>query len=187
VDEEVELALEEAKEHMDKALASLKLELHKIRTGRASTGLLDGISAEAYGSLTPLNQLANLSVPDPRLIVVSPFDSSTMGAIEKAIHASNLGLTPSNDGKVIRIPIPALNEERRKELVKQAKKIAEDHKVGIREARREVLNELKKLEGNGLSKDDRRRAEKSAQDLTDAAVKKIDEVTVQKESDILKV
>ncbi len=187
MDEEVELVLEEAKEHMDKALASLKLELHKIRTGRASTALLDGISVEAYGTQSPLNQLANLSVPDPRLIVVSPFDASTMGAIEKAIHASNLGLTPSNDGKVVRIPIPALTEERRKELVKQAKKMAEDHKVGVRDARREALNELKKMESDGLSKDDRHRGERSVQELTDAATKKIDEVTAQKESDILKV
>lgn len=187
MDEEVELALEEAKEHMDKALASLKTELQKIRTGRASTALLDGITVEAYGSQSPLNQLANLSVPDPRLIVVAPFDASTLGAIEKAIHASNLGLTPSNDGKIVRIPIPALTEERRKELVKQGKKTAEDHKVGIRDARREALNELKKLEADGLSKDDRHRAEQSVQKLTDAAVAKIDEVTTQKESDILKV
>jgi ribosome recycling factor len=187
VDEEVELALEEAKESMDKALASLKTELQKIRTGRASTALLDGITAEAYGSQSPLNQLANLSVPDPRLIVVAPFDGSTLGAIEKAIHASNLGLTPSNDGKIIRIPIPALTEERRKELVKQGKKTAEDHKVGIRDARREALNELKKLEADGLSKDDRHRAEQGVQKLTDTAVAKIDEVTAQKESDILKV
>ena len=187
MDEEVELVLEEAKEHMDKALASLKTELQKIRTGRASTALLDGISAEAYGTQSPLNQLANLSVPDPRLIVIAPFDGSTLGAIEKAIHASNLGLTPSNDGKVIRTPIPALTEERRKELVKQGKKSAEDHKVGIRDARREALSELKKLEADGLSKDDRHRGEKSVQELTDAAVKKVDEVTAQKESDILKV
>jgi len=187
VDEEVQLVLEVAKENMDKALRSLKTDLQKIRTGRASTALLDGITAECYGAQSPLNQLANMSVPDPRLIVVAPYDVSQLGEIEKAIHASNLGLTPSNDGKVIRIPIPALTEERRKELVKQGKKTAEDHKVGIRDARREALSELKRLEGGGLSKDERHRAEKSVQELTDASVKKIDETTAQKENDILKV
>ena len=187
MDEELELVIEEAKDNMDKALRSLKTELQKIRTGRASTALLDGISAECYGTQSPLNQLANLSVPDPRLIVVSPYDASALPAIEKAIHASNLGLTPSNDGKVIRIPIPQLTEERRKELVKQGKKVAEEHKVGIRDARREALTELKRMEGEGLPKDDRRRAEKTVQDLTDAAVKKVEEATAQKEADILKV
>ncbi len=126
-------------------------------------------------------------MPDPRLIVVAAYDASTLPEIEKAIHASNLGLTPSNDGKVVRIPIPALTEDRRKELVKQAKKVAEDHKVGIRDARREALAELKRMEGEGLSKDERRRADKSVQELTDASVKKVDEAFSQKEADILKV
>ncbi len=187
MDEDVQLVLEEASEHMEKALRSLKTDLQKIRTGRASAALLDGITADAYGTQTPLNQMANLSVPDPRLIVVSPYDASTIGEIEKAIHASNLGLTPSNDGKVVRIPIPALNEERRKELVKQARKCAEDHKVGVRDARREAVSELKRLESGGLSKDERHRAEKSVQELTDASIKKIEAGTAAKEEDILKV
>jgi len=186
VDEELELIFEQAKEQMEKAHRSMKSE-QKIRTGRASTALLDGVHAEAYGTQSPLNQLANLSVPDPRLIVISPYDTSTLPAIEKAIHASNLGLTPANDGKVIRISIPPLTEDRRKELVKHAKKVAEDHKVGVRDARREALAELKTLEGKGLPKDDRHRAEKTIQELTDGAIKKIDEVTAQKEADILKV
>jgi len=187
VDEELELVFEQAKEQMEKAHRSMKNDMQKVRTGRASAALLDGVSAEAYGVQTPLNQLANLSVPDPRSIVISPYDASTLPAIEKAIYGANLGLTPANDGKVVRISIPPLNEDRRKELVKQVKKVGEDHKVGIRDARREALNELKKLEGDGLPKDDRRRGEKTIQDLTDAAIKKIDEATTQKEADILKV
>ncbi|MEM7413820.1 MAG: ribosome recycling factor, partial [Myxococcota bacterium] len=116
--EDVELVISEAQEAMDKSLRGLKAELQKVRTGRASTALLEGIQVDYYGSPTPLNQLANMSTPDPRLIVISPFDKGAMPAIEKAIQTSDLGLTPSNDGKVVRIPIPPLTEERRKELVK---------------------------------------------------------------------
>ena len=187
MDEDVQLVLEEASEHMEKALNSLKADLKKVRTGRASAALLDGISAEAYGVQTPLNQLANLSVPDPRLIVISPYDKGAIGAIEKAILISDLGLTPSNDGKVVRIPIPPLTEERRKELVKQVHRLAEDHKVGVREARRDGVSLLKDLERDGLSTDERHRAEKTVQDVTDDFVKKLDETTAQKEKEILEV
>jgi ribosome recycling factor len=173
---------------MDKAVRKLRAELQKIGTGRASTALLDGLQIDYYGTPTPLNQLANLSTPDPRLIVVSPYDKGAMANIEKAILASDLGLTPSNDGKVVRIPIPPLTEERRKELVKHVHRLAEDHKVGVREGRRDALSMLKDLESEGsVPADDRRREEKRIQSLTDDFTKKIDEMSSQKEEEILQV
>ena len=186
--EDVALVEEEAKQAMDKSVRRLRAELQKARTGRASTALLDGIQIDYYGTPTPLNQLANLATPDPRLIVIAPYDKGAMQAIEKAIQASDLGLTPSSDGKVVRIPIPALTEERRNQLVKQVKKLAEDHKVGVREARRDGLATLKDMHSDGeLPEDDRRRADKQIQDLTDDYVKKVDEMSAQKEEDILQV
>ena len=187
-DDDAGLVLGEAEQAMDKAVASLRRDLQKVRTGRASTALLDGIQVDYYGTPTPLNQLANLSTPDPRLIVINPYDKGAFGDIERAIQTSDLGLTPSNDGKLIRIAIPPLTEERRKVLVKQVRKMAEGHKVGIREARREALSMLKDMEGEGmLPKDDRHRAEKKAQDLTDEYVSKIETLTAQKEKDVLEV
>ncbi len=186
--EEVDLVIDEAKESMEKALRSLRAELQKVRTGRASTTLLEGIQADYYGTPTPLNQMANLTTPDPRLIVVNPFDKSAIQAIEKAIQASDLGLTPSNDGKVVRIPIPALTEERRKDLVKHVKSLAEDHKVGVREGRRDALSMLKDLISEGtVPQDDGRQAEKKIQGLTDDYVKQIDELVTAKEEEILQV
>ena len=178
---------DEARDSMDKTIEHFRKELKKVRTGRASTSLLDGLTAEYFGTSTPLNQLATVAAPDPRMIVISPFDKSAISAIEKAIHASDLGVSPSNDGKVIRLAIPPLTEERRKNLVKQVKKIAEEHKVRIRDARRDALALLKDLEDDGLSKDDRHRAEKRIQDLTDDHGKKIDELTAQKEKEVLEV
>lgn len=173
---------------MDKSLRSLRADLQKIRTGRASTGLLDGIHVDYYGTPTPFNQLANLTVPDPRLIVISPYDKSSISAIEKAIQKSDLGLTPSNDGKVVRIPIPPLTEERRKDLVRQVHKLAEHHKVGVREGRRDALAMLKDLEGEGsVTQDERHREDKKVQVLTDEFVKKIDDLIKQKEEEILQV
>ena len=187
-EEDVGIVLEEAKEQMDKSLRSLRIELQKVRTGRANPMLLDGISVDYYGTPTPLKQLANLTAPDPRLIVISAYDKGSLQAIERAIQAADLGLTPSNDGKVVRIPIPPLTEERRKELVKQIKKTAEEHKIGVREARRGAVSMLKDLEGEGsVPADDRRRAEKSIQDLTDDYVGKVDEMTGNKEAEILEV
>lgn len=187
-DGDAAIALDEAKEAMEKALRSLRADVQKIRTGRANATLLDGILVDYFGAATPLNQLANMTVPDPRLIVISPFDKSVIQAVEKAIQTSDLGLSPNNDGKVVRIPIPPLTEERRKELVKHLGRIAEDHKVGIRDARREALSMLKELESDGdIPKDDRHREEKNIQRLTDEYVKKIDEITAQKEEEILHV
>ncbi len=180
--------LSEAREAMGKSIENYRQQLLKVRTGRASTSLLDGLMVDYFDNPTPLKQLASLSVPDPRTIVISPFDKTVLGAIERAIQASNLGLTPSNDGKVIRIGIPPLTEERRKDLVKQVRKSAEEHRVSVREGRRDALGMLKDLESDdGLPKDDRRRADKMVQDMTDEFVKKVDELTAQKEKEVLEV
>ena len=186
-EENVRAAIDEGRDSMEKAVERFGKELTKIRTGRASTSILDGITVDYFNTPTPLNQLATLSVPDPRMIVVSPFDKSAISAIEKTIHASDLGLSPNNDGKVIRLQIPPLTEERRKTLVKQVRKVAEEHRIRVRDGRRDALSLLKDLEDDGLSKDDRHRAEKKVQDLTDEFVKKIDEQTAQKEKDVLEV
>jgi ribosome recycling factor len=187
-DEDVELVVSETRDSMDRALRSLRAELQKVRTGRANPTLLEGLQVDYYGTPTPLNQLANLTAPEPTLIVVSPYDKGALPAIERAIQASDLGLTPSNDGKLVRIPIPPLTEERRKELVKHTRKDAEDHKIGVRDARRSALGMLKDLENDGsLPADERHRADKKIQDLTDEFIKKIDEMTNQKEQEILQV
>jgi len=186
-EEDVNAVIDEGRDAMDKALERFHKELLKVRTGRASTNLLDGITVNYFDTPTPLNQLATLSVPDPRMIVVSPFDKTAIASIEKTIQSSDLGLTPNNDGKVIRIQIPPLTEERRKMLVKQVRKIAEEHRIRVRDARRDSIGLLKDLEDDGLSKDDRHRAEKKVQDVTDGFIKKIDELTSQKETDVLEV
>jgi ribosome recycling factor len=185
---DIATVLETTRDEMDKAIRSLRIDLQKVRTGRANPMLLDGIQVDYYGTPTPINQLANLTAPDPRLIVVAPYDKGSLQTIERAIQAADLGLTPSNDGKVVRIPIPALTEERRRELVKQVKKTAEDHKIGVREARRAALGMLKDLEGEGsVPADERHRAEKQVQDLTDEHVARIDKMTAEKEEEILQV
>lgn len=187
-DDDARLVYGEAEGAMEKALRSLRAELQKVRTGRASTALLDGIQVNYYDTPTPLNQLASLSTPDPRLIVIAPFDKSIMSDVEKAVLASDLGLTPSNDGKVVRIPIPPLTEERRKELVKHIHRVAEERKVGVREARRDAISMLKDLESEGaVPADDKRREEKRIQSLTDGFVQKIDQFTEQKEEEIMTV
>ena len=186
--DDVKLVLDEAKSDMEKSLRSLRLELQKVRTGRANPAVLDNVQVDYYGTPTPLRQLANFSVPDPRLIMVSPYDRGALGEIERALKAANLGFTPNNDGKVIRLPIPALTEERRKDLVKQVKKLAEEHKIGVRDARRGALALLKDLEDDGsLSSDDKRRVDKQVQDLTDEYVAKIDEMIAHKEKEVLEV
>jgi ribosome recycling factor len=187
-EEEVGIVVAEGREEMEKSIRSYRIELQKVRTGRANPALLDGVQVDYYGTPTPINQLANLSAADARLIVVSPYDKGAINEIERAILAADLGLTPNNDGKLVRIPIPALTEERRKDLVKQVKKTAEEHKIGVREARRGAVSMLKDLESDGsLPADDRRRAEKTIQDLTDEYVGKIDEMTTRKEAEILEV
>ncbi len=173
---------------MDKTVEALRKEYQKVRTGRASTGLLDEIRVDYYGTLTPLNQLATLAVPEPRTITLQPWESKVIPVIEKAILNANLGLTPSNDGRVIRLNLPPLTEERRKDIVKQLKKMAEDAKVAVRNIRRDSIDELKKLEKDKqITEDDLKRGEKDIQDVTNAHVVKIDEVLAHKEKEVMEV
>jgi ribosome recycling factor len=178
--------LEEAKDQMEKSLAALKRDFNRVRTGRASLSLLDGIRADYYGQPTPLNQMASISVPEARLIVIQPWDPKSCDAIEKAILASDLGLTPNNDGKVVRIGIPPLTEERRKELVKVTRKMGEETKVAVRNARRDANEMLKELKKEGeVSEDDAYRGQDEVQKLTDQYVAKVDEAMAEKEKEIL--
>jgi ribosome recycling factor len=178
----------DAKNRMDKTLETLKADFGALRAGRAHISLLDGISVEAYGSMTPLSQVGTISVPDARTLSVSVWDRGLAKAVEKAIMESDLGLNPSSDGQLIRIPIPPLSEERRKELVKVAGKYAEGAKVAVRNIRRDALDEVKKLKkDNAISEDDEKRFETEIQKLTDEATKKVDETLAQKEKDILQV
>ena len=178
----------DAGERMSKSIDSLRQSLGKVRTGRAHPSLLDHLTVVYYGAETPLSQVANIGVEDARTLTITPWEKQMVQAIEKAILTSDLGLTPANDGKVVRIPIPPLTEERRKELVKRVHRLAEDHKVGVREGRRDALAMLKSLESEGtVPADDRRREEKRIQGLTDDFIKKIDETTQQKEEEVLQV
>lgn len=180
--------LKDAKRRMEGAVRSLTAEFASVRTGRASTALLDRVTVDVYGSPMPLNQLATIHAPEPRLLTVQPYDRSIMGAVEKAIMESGLGLTPSNDGQVIRLPIPQLTEERRRELVRLVHKMAEEARVAVRNVRRDVLNELKRAEKEGeLSRDELSRAQDEVQRLTDAEVAAIDELMARKEAEILEV
>lgn len=180
--------IDEMRDKMEKSLEAYRRELTKIRTGRASLSLLDGIKVEAYGSPMPLNQVATLTIPESRLIVIQPWDPQLLSAIEKAIFKSDLGLNPANDGKVIRIAIPQLTEERRKELVKQVKKISEEYRVAIRNSRREAIDALKKQKGDKeISEDDMFRLQDEAQKETDHFVKKIDEIMAEKEKEVMAV
>jgi len=180
--------LKDAKRRMEGAVAALSSEFASVRTGRASTSLMDRIQVDAYGTKTPLNQLATISAPEPRLLTVAPFDPSIMGAVERAIMESDLGLTPNNDGKIIRLPIPQLTEERRKEMVRLVHKMAEEGRIAVRNVRRDVLNEMKRAEKDGeFSRDELKRAEEGVQKLTDAEVKTIDDLMGRKEAEILEV
>lgn len=173
---------------MDKVLADLTHEMAAIRTGRASVTLLDSVKVEAYGSTMPLNQVATLHVADATMITVQPFDPSQIGAIEKAIRGAELGLNPANDGKLIRVPIPALTEERRKEFVKKLHHVAEDHRVAMRNIRRDANDALKKLlKDKSISEDDERRGLDEIQKLTDAQMGKLDQASKAKEKDIMEV
>ena len=177
-----------AKTRMDKTLDSLRGEFGTLRAGRAHISLLDGIMVEAYGSMTPLAQVGTISTPDARTLSVSVWDRGLAKAVEKAIMESDLGLNPSSDGQLIRIPIPPLSEERRRELSKVAGKYSENAKVAVRNIRRDALDEIKKLKkDNAISEDDEKRYEVEIQKLTDEATKKVDEMLAQKEKDILQV
>lgn len=180
--------LEQAKEKMNKSISAFTRELASIRAGRANASLLDRITVDYYGAPTPVNQLAGISVPEARLLVITPYDKTVLGEIEKAIMKSDLGITPTNDGNVIRLAIPALTEERRKELVKVVKKEAEDAKVAIRNVRRDANDDLKKLEKNGeITEDELRGYGNDIQKLTDDFIAKVDDLAKEKENEILSV
>ena len=177
--------IRDATTRMDKSVDATHNELNTIRTGRASAALLDRVTVDYYGQQTPLNQLATLNVPEPRMLTVQPFDPSSLSAIERAIQESDLGLNPSNDGKIIRLPIPQLTEERRKELVKVARQIAEEGRVAVRNVRRDVIHHRKEEQSVGA--DEEHRAEERVQKLTDEHVHRIDELLKRKEAEITEV
>lgn len=180
--------IKRTQERMDAAIQVLMREFAGLRSGRASLALLDGIRVEYYESQMPLNQVATLSVPEARLIVIQPWDPKLIGEIEKAILRSDLGLTPANDGKVIRLPIPQLTEDRRKQIAKHARKLAEDARVAVRNVRRDGNEELKRLEKEShLSEDDVRKATQELQKVTDDHIKKIDDLLSHKEAEIMEV
>jgi len=177
-----------AADKMQKSVEAFKQELSKIRTGRASISLLDGVSVDAYGSMLPMNQVATMTIPESRMIAIQPWDPQMVPAIEKAIMKSNLGLTPANDGKVIRLNIPQLTEERRKELVKQARKTAEEFRVAVRNVRRESIDVMKKQKNEKeISEDDLFKFQDAIQAETDKYVKQIDEITDNKETEMMEV
>lgn len=180
--------LEASRTRMEKCIEGMQHGLAAIRTGRASLSILDHIQANYYGTLTPLNQMASLSTPDPNLIVIQPWDPSTISSIEKAILSSDLGLNPTNDGKVIRLPIPALTEERRKQLAKTVSHMAEQHRVSLRQVRHDANNELKALlKDKKVSEDEEKEGLKRVQDLTDEFIKKVDALQKKKEAEILEI
>ena len=180
--------LKNSDERMSRAVDHVRQEFVKIRTGKASVGLLDGIKVDYYGTPTPLNQIGNISTPDYHTITIQPYDKSSIQPIEKAIQNANLGLNPQNEGTILRIPIPPLNEERRKELVKLVKKFAEEGRVSIRNIRRMEIDQLKKTEKEEhISEDDRKHAEKEVQKKTDEKIKEIEELLEMKEKEIMEV
>jgi ribosome recycling factor len=180
--------LADARERMQKSVEACRHELATVRTGRASPHLLDRLEVDYYGAVTPIKQLAQVAATDARLLTLTPFDKNSIGTIEKAIMESDLGLTPNNDGNVIRLQIPELNEERRRELVKVVHGVAEDGKVAVRNIRRDVMHDLRELKKEGeVGEDDERRAEADLQKRTDDATKEIDELLKAKEEEILEV
>ncbi|MBP1045531.1 ribosome recycling factor [Enterococcus sp. BWM-S5] len=177
-----------AQEKMEKAEQNLQRELGQIRAGRANASLLDRITVEYYGAPTPVNQLASITIPEARILMITPFDKNSIGDIEKALQSSDIGISPTNDGNVIRLVIPQLTEERRRELTKDVKKEAENAKVAVRNIRRDAMDDLKKQQKNGdITEDDLRNLEKDVQKITDDSVKNIDQITADKEKELLDV
>jgi ribosome recycling factor len=180
--------VDDANRRMDKSVETAAHEFNTVRTGRASAALLDRIEVDYYGTPTPLKQLATINVPEPRMLTIQPYDPSSVKSIERAIQESDLGLTPSNDGKIIRLPIPQLTEERRKELVKVVRGLAEEGRVAVRNVRRDVMHHLKELvKGGDVGDDTERRAEERVQKLTDDHVARIDDLLKRKEAEIMEV
>jgi ribosome recycling factor len=188
VNDEIQLILDEAEDHMKKSIEHLGQELNHIRAGRATPVMLDGIRVEFYGALMPLNQVASVSAPAPDLIVVQPWDRSALQEIERSIKAANLGFNPSNDGSLIRIPVPALSEERRRELVKAVQTRGEETRIAVRNVRRSSKDEIKKVQKEqSLPEDMRYEGESILQGITDKMIQKVDEVLAKKESEIMEV
>ena len=180
--------IEELRKEMERTLAAMRRDLSRTRTGRASTALLDGIMVDYYGSKTPLNQLSGVSAPEPRLLVLQPYDKGALHDIERAIQQSDLGLTPINDGKIIRIPIPELTAERRRDLVKHVRKVAEDYRVSVRNHRRDAIDMLKTFEKDKeITEDDLRRAQEKVEEITKEYIERVDKVVKAKEDEILEV
>jgi ribosome recycling factor len=181
-------SINEARAHMEKAVEAMRREFAGVRTGKASPALLDGVRVDAYGSRMPVNQVASVSAPEPRLLIVQPWDKSLLQTIEKGIQTAELGLNPSNDGNVIRVPIPVLTEERRKDLVRVLHKLAEEGRVGVRHARQEANKELKrKQSAHEVSEDDAHRQMDEVQKMTDTFIHKIDELLKAKEHEVMEV
>ena len=184
----VESVIKETKPSMEAVIEDLKRKLANVRTGRAAVGLLDGIMVEYYGVPTPLNQMASVNVPEPQMLTVQPWDASQIGAIEKAINAANLGLNPSNDGKLIRLPIPPLTEERRRQLARQVQEIAEEHKIAVRGVRHTANDMLKSMfKDKEISEDEERRGLEEVQKITNSFTSKIDELAKNKQQEIMSV
>jgi ribosome recycling factor len=180
--------IQAALKHMDDAIEALRREFTSVRTGKATPALLDTVRVDAYGSMVPLNQVATVSAPEPRLLVVQPWDRSMMGPVEKAIQTSDLGLNPSNDGKIVRVPIPALTEERRREYVRLLHKMAEEARVSVRHGRKEANDEIKRLQKDGeLSEDESRRRTDEVQKQTDSHIQTIDDMLKHKEAEVMEV
>jgi ribosome recycling factor len=181
-------SLNKARERMDKAVEALRRDFSSVRTGKASPALLDTVKVEAYGSFVPLNQVATVSAPEARMLMVSPWDRAMIGPVEKAIQSSDLGLNPSNDGKVIRVPIPALTEERRREYVRLVHKMAEEGRVSIRQARKEANDEIRHRQKDGeISEDEARREQDDVQKLTDRHIQHVEELVKAKEAEVMEV
>lgn len=185
--EDIKQTMADAREHMDKAIEHLEHELQKLRTGKASTSILQDMMVEYYGHPTPLQQVANVQVSDARTIIVQPWEKNMLGPIERVIINSNIGITPANDGEVIRLSVPALTEERRKDLVKMAKNAGEESKVGVRNSRHKALGHIKNAVKEGLAEDEGKRVENELQDLVNSYVEKIDKIVAKKEEEIMTV
>ncbi len=188
VDQRIQTLLDEAFEHMEKSLEWLRTELHSIRAGRATPAMIDNIRVDYYGTQTPLNQIASISAPQPDLLVVQPWDRSALEAVEKSIQTANMGLNPSNDGQMIRIPVPPLSEERRRELVKSARSRGEEAKIAIRNIRREIKDRIKKVcDAESISEDMRYEGEERLQEITDEFTASVDQMLDRKEAEIMEV
>jgi ribosome recycling factor len=187
MDELVQMVLDETKAKMEKSIKHLENQLMKIRAGKASTHIVDGIMVDYYGVLTPLNQVSNIGTPDVKTVAIQPWDKNMIDPIEKAIMQANIGITPENNGEVIRLNVPPLTEERRRNLVKQIKAEGEDTKVGIRNARRDANDELKALQKDGLPEDEEKNGEAEIQKLTDSYIEKVDNDVAAKEQDVMTV